>query len=33
VRAIELGFPHEFLRRPMTMQSLTGGGALPARTW
>ena len=27
VSAVELGFPHESLRRPMTMQSLTGGGA------
>jgi hypothetical protein len=33
VSAIELGFSHEFLRPPMTIQSLTGGGALPARTW
>ena len=30
---IELGFPHDFLRKPMIIQSQTGGGALPARTW
>jgi len=27
VSTIELGSPHDFLRRPMTVQSLTGGGA------
>ena len=29
----ELGFPHDFLRKPMIIQSQTGGGALPTRTW
>lgn len=33
VSAIELGFPHDLLRKPMIVQSLTGGGALPTRTW
>jgi hypothetical protein len=33
VSAIELGFPHDLLRRPMTVHALTGGGILPQRTW
>jgi aryl-alcohol dehydrogenase-like predicted oxidoreductase len=33
VSCIELGFPHDFARMPMIVQSLTGGGSLPARTW
>ena len=30
---IELGVPHDFLRRPMTVQAITDGAPLPARTW
>jgi hypothetical protein len=33
VSAITLGFPHDLLRRPVIMQSLTRGTVLPARTW
>ena len=33
VSAIELGFPHDLLRRPMIVQSVTGGLPNPARTW
>jgi hypothetical protein len=32
VSAIELGFPHDLPRRPMTVQALTGGGNLPERS-
>jgi aryl-alcohol dehydrogenase-like predicted oxidoreductase len=31
--AIELGFPHDLLRRPMMVQAITGGAPLPARRW
>ena len=30
---IELGFPHDFLNRPMTQQVMTGGLPLPQRNW
>ena len=33
VSAITLGFPHDLLRQPMIVQSVTGGTARPARTW
>jgi aryl-alcohol dehydrogenase-like predicted oxidoreductase len=33
VSAIELGFPHDFLKKPMIVQSLSGGSPLPTRTW
>jgi aryl-alcohol dehydrogenase-like predicted oxidoreductase len=33
VSAIDLGFPHDMLSNPMTMEVLTGGTPLPARTW
>jgi hypothetical protein len=29
--AIELGFPHDMLRRPLTVQLLAGGLAMPQR--
>ena len=31
--AIALGFPHDLLRQPMIVQSMTGGTALPERAW
>ncbi|HJW45735.1 MAG TPA: aldo/keto reductase [Lysobacter sp.] len=31
--AISLGFPHEMLRSPMMLRVMTGGTALPERTW
>jgi aryl-alcohol dehydrogenase-like predicted oxidoreductase len=31
VNAVELGFPHDFLRRPMTRHVMSGGIELPAR--
>lgn len=31
--AIEFGFLHDFLRRPMIIQALTSGSALPEPTW
>ena len=31
--AISLGFPHEMLRSQMVLQVMTGGTALPERTW
>lgn len=31
--AIELGFPHEMVHRPMTQQVMTGGLAMPVRSW
>jgi aryl-alcohol dehydrogenase-like predicted oxidoreductase len=33
VSAVALGFPHELLRMPTIIQSITGGTALPARSW
>jgi hypothetical protein len=33
VSAIALGFPHDMLNQPMIVQSLSGGGPLPTRTW
>ena len=33
VSAISLGFPHELLRMPAILQSISGGTELPARTW
>jgi len=33
VSAITLGFPHDLLRRPLIVQSLTGGTSLPPRHW
>jgi aryl-alcohol dehydrogenase-like predicted oxidoreductase len=33
VSAITLGFPHDLLRQPTMVQSITGGTARPARTW
>jgi len=33
VSAIALGFPHDLLLRPMSVQAVTGGTELPARNW
>ena len=33
VSAIALGFPHDLLRQPLIVQSLTGGTVLPTRSW
>jgi aryl-alcohol dehydrogenase-like predicted oxidoreductase len=33
VSAIALGFPHDLLLRPMSVQSVTGGTELPVRSW
>ena len=33
VSAIELGFPHDMLRRQMTQDAITGGTRRPERTW